>query len=125
MIRRREIIVAIVLLWGNSPATQAALTDPIQSSPEFSFCTQTVRGEAKPLFEVIRPGLTRAEVESILQERDYGLQYLTKTLYTEKPGYLIEVPYDEAGGLWSPHNKVNGMARRIHGRWRRVRSSKI
>ena len=56
----------------------------------------------------IHPGMTRAEVETQLTDRDGGPQSITCTRYYQPTGLIIEVPYDQTGGTWTLTNRVNG-----------------
>lgn len=60
-------------------------------------------------------GMTRAEVEKVFHERDGGLQGATTTRYYEESEIMIEVPFDQTGGSWSPANRVTGPARLYRG----------
>jgi hypothetical protein len=53
-------------------------------------------------------GMTRADVEQLFRERDGGLQGATTTRYYEEPEVVLEVPFDQTGGNWSPANRVSG-----------------
>ena len=61
-----------------------------------------------PVVEKIRPGMTRAEVETWLKDRDGGPQSASSTRYYRASGLIIEVSYDQTGGTWTPANRVNG-----------------
>ena len=61
-----------------------------------------------PLMEQIHPGMTRAEVETLLKDRDGGPQSISSTRYYQPPSMIIEVPYDQTGGTWTPTNRVSG-----------------
>ena len=61
-----------------------------------------------PIVEQIHPGMTRAEVETMLTDRDGGPQFPSSTRYYQTSGLIVEVPYDQTGGTWTPANRVNG-----------------
>jgi hypothetical protein len=67
----------------------------------------------------IQPGLTRAGVESWLQEMDGGPQGIDSTRYFIQPDIIVEVPYDQTGGTWTAENRVSAPVRII----RRSRST--
>ncbi|SRR5258706_3831295 len=67
----------------------------------------------------IQPGLTRAGVETWLNDRDGGPQGTDSTRYYIHPDIIVEVPYDQTGGTWTPENRVSAPVRII----RRSRST--
>jgi hypothetical protein len=71
------------------------------------------------LVSKIQPGLTRAGVESWLNEMDGGPQGIDSTRYYLQPDIIVEVPYDQTGGTWTPENRVTAPAHVI----RRSRST--
>jgi len=62
----------------------------------------------RPVLGQIQPGMTRAEVEVLLKDRDGGPQSISSTRYYKAPDLIIEVPYDQTGGTWTPTNRVCG-----------------
>ena len=67
--------------------------------------------EVQQLAQSIKIGMTRSEVEKIFSHEDGGLNGDSSTRYYEDPEVMIEVPYDQTGGAWSPQNHVNGEVR--------------
>jgi hypothetical protein len=67
----------------------------------------------------IQPGLTRAGVETWLNEMDGGPQGIDSTRYFIQPDIIVEVPYDQTGGTWTSENRVSAPVRII----RRSRST--
>jgi len=67
----------------------------------------------------IQPGLTRASVETWLNEMDGGPQGTDSTRYVIEPDVIVEVPYDQTGGTWTSENRVSAPVRIL----RRSRSS--
>ena|SRR6266513_589895 len=61
----------------------------------------------------IQPGLTRADVEAWLNERDGGPQGINSTRYVIQPDIIVEVPYDQTGGTWTSENRVSAPVRVI------------
>jgi hypothetical protein len=59
------------------------------------------------LVSKIQPGLTRAGVEAWLNEMDGGPQGIDSTRYFIQPDIIVEVPYDQTGGTWTPENRVS------------------
>jgi hypothetical protein len=104
--------------------TTGAPAESLWASPSVTLPLSNPLATVK-LLEAIRPGMDRSAVESLLKQQDDGPQTLETTRYYQDPGYLILVPYDESGGLWSPHNRVNGLVKLTHGRWGRIKSSKL
>src|SRR5690349_10336337 len=91
----------------------AALPERVQADP-----TQPAAAW-ESLVAKIQPGLTRAGVESWLQELDGGPQGIDSTRYYIQPDVIVEVPYDQTGGTWTSENRVSAPIRII----RRSRST--
>src|SRR5258708_20340560 len=65
------------------------------------------------LVAMIPPGITRAGVETWLNERDGGPQGIDSTRYYIQPNIIVEVPYDQTGGTWTSENRVSAPVRII------------
>src|SRR5882762_2130450 len=87
---------------------QRGQADPIASGPSW-----------ETIVANIQPGLSRASVETWLKEQDGGPQGIDSTRYYIEPDIIVEVPYDQTGGTWTPENRVSAPVRII----RRLRSA--
>jgi hypothetical protein len=78
-----------------------------------TFCAVRLQAEEvfpsnawKALVSNIHPGLRRADVDAWLKEWDGGPQGIDSTRYFIEPDIIVEVPYDQTGGTWTPENRV-------------------
>lgn len=64
--------------------------------------------EVKKKAERITIGMKRAEVEQLFRVKDGGVEGPSISRYYEHPEVMINIPFDQTGGNWSPDNRVTG-----------------
>jgi len=77
-----------------------------QTRPPMTYAAKLAEVQQKA--RQLAAGMTRADVEQLFHEQDGGLQGATNTRYYEEPEVMIEVPFDQTGGNWSPGNRIVG-----------------
>lgn len=64
--------------------------------------------ETLKLAAIIRPGMSRADINKIFPIEDGGLSGPSATRYYVGSEVMAEVPFDQTGGNWKPENRVTG-----------------
>ena len=101
-------IVISLAASGVSAAPQKSGSTWLAASMQEAARTTARLAQTKKMAAEIKLDTTRAQVAKVFPQQDGGLMGSDRTRYYAGEGVMVDVPFDDCGGAWSPKNRVCG-----------------